>query len=343
MNLLHIENLTVELNNETGCYPIIDRLSLRMGVGETLGIVGESGSGKSILALAIMGLLSSKMELRADYLNLDGEDLMKMTLNERRQYISSKASIIFQNPKSSLNPCFDIQSQISETIATHGLHNRVERKQRVLELLHSVGIAQPEKILNLFPHQLSGGMNQRVAIALALACKPRLLIADEPTTALDVTIQAQILDLLVKLNQQEGVGVILITHDFALLKGNTDKIGVVYSGKLMEHASTKNILSKPKHPYTQSLLNSVPQLGKRHSKGSRLYTLEGQIPAIDKLPVGCRLGPRCPKAEKQCVKPPRLISVPNHGKVRCHLVKDPKSDKNKPMVPRELQLKGVNI
>jgi len=343
MNLLHLENLTVELNNEAGSFPIIERLSLRMSVGETLGIVGESGSGKSILALAIMGLLSSKMQLKADYLNLDGEDLMKMSLTDRRQYISSKASIIFQNPRSSLNPCFDIRSQINETVAAHGIHNSTQRKIRVLELLDSVGITQPEKILNLFPHQLSGGMNQRVAIALALACKPRLLIADEPTTALDVTIQAQILDLLVKLNKQEGVGVILITHDFALLKGNTDKIGVVYSGQLMEHASTKNILSSPKHPYTQSLLNSVPQLGKRHSKGSRLYTLEGQIPAIDKLPVGCRLGPRCPKAEKQCVKPPRLVSLPNHGKVRCHLVAETNGAKNKPLVPTELQLKGVNI
>lgn len=319
MNLLHIENLCVDLNTESGPQSIIDRLSLRMAEGETLGIVGESGSGKSMLAMAIMGLLSKKMSMRADYFNLDGEDLMKLSEQDRQVYISSKAAIIFQDPKSSLNPCFSISSQLYETLSAHSATNLLSRKNRALELLDAVGINQPEKILNLYPHQLSGGMNQRVAIAIALACKPRLLIADEPTTALDVTIQAQILDLLINLNKTENVGVILITHDFALLSENTDKIGVVYSGQLMEHAATKNILVSPKHPYTQALLNSIPQMGKRHSKGSRLFALSGQIPSIDALPVGCRLGPRCPKAEKQCVKPVKLISIPNHGKVRCHL------------------------
>jgi dipeptide transport system ATP-binding protein len=319
MNLLHIENLSVELNSQTGPLSIIDRLSLRMAAGESLGIVGESGSGKSMLAMAIMGLLSTKMTMRADYFNLDGEDLMKLSEQDRRLYISSKAAIIFQDPKASLNPCFSISSQLYETLSAHSLISNSTRKVRALELLAAVGIAEPEKILHLYPHQLSGGMNQRVAIAIALACKPRLLIADEPTTALDVTIQAQILDLIVKLNKSEDVGVILITHDFALLSENTDKIGVVYSGHLMEHAATNNILQSPRHPYTKALLNSIPQLGKRHSRGSRLFALDGQIPSIDTLPVGCRLGPRCPKAEKQCVKPVRLTSIANHGKVRCHL------------------------
>lgn len=323
MNLLHIENLSIDLKMGIERHSIIDKLSLRMADSEKLGIVGESGSGKSMLAMAIMGLLSPSMTMQADYINLDGEDLMKMSKLDRQVYISSKAAIIFQDPKSSLNPCFSIASQLEETITAHGLYARKQKKQRALELLDAVGIYQPEKILSMFPHQLSGGMNQRVAIALALACKPRLLIADEPTTALDVTIQAQILDLIVKLNKTEKLGVILITHDFALLSENTDKIGVVYSGQMMEHAATKNILQNPKHPYTRSLLSSVPQLGKRHSKGSRLFALDGQIPAIDKLPVGCRLGPRCPKAEKQCVNPPRLKSIQNHGKVRCHLASNP--------------------
>lgn len=322
MNLLHIENLTIDLHTQTGSLPIIDRLSLRMSDNEILGLVGESGSGKSMLALAIMGLLSSKMEMKADYFSLDGQDLMKMSLEQRQEYVSSKASIIFQDPKSSLNPCFSVATQLHETLSAHGVHSRSKRKVRAAELLDAVGISNVEKVLNLYPHQLSGGMNQRVAIAMALACKPRLLIADEPTTSLDVTIQAQILDLIAKLNKSENVGVILITHDVALLSENTDKIGVIYSGQLMEHASSKNILKKPKHPYTQSLLNSVPQLGQRHSKGTRLFALDGQIPTIDKLPVGCRLGPRCPIAEKQCVKAPRLKSLPNHGKVRCHLAKN---------------------
>ncbi|MBV1909652.1 MAG: ABC transporter ATP-binding protein [Kangiellaceae bacterium] len=321
MNLLHIENLSIDLKTHSGPLSIIDRLSLRMSDNEILGIVGESGSGKSMLAMAIMGLLSSKMEMKADYFSLDGQDLMKMVPADRQAYISSKASIIFQDPKSSLNPCFTIATQLNETLSAHGLHARSARKQRSMELLDAVGINQTKKVLNLYPHQLSGGMNQRVAIAIALACKPRLLIADEPTTSLDVTIQAQILDLIVNLNKTENVGVVLITHDFALLSENTDKIGVFYSGHMMEHAATKNILTNPLHPYTRSLLNSVPQLGKRHTRGSRLFALKGQIPTIDKPPVGCRLGPRCPSAEKQCVKPPRLISIPNHGKVRCHFAK----------------------
>ena len=343
MNLLHIENLSVDLLTQSGPLSIIDRLSLRMADAEILGIVGESGSGKSMLAMAIMGLLSSKMTMRADYLSLDGQDLMKLSTQDRQHYISSKASIIFQDPRSSLNPCLSISSQLNETLSAHGIHNRVERKNRALELLNAVGITQPEKILSLFPHQLSGGMNQRVAIAIALACKPRLLIADEPTTALDVTIQAQILDLIIKLNKTEGVGVILITHDFALLSENTDKIGVVYSGHMMEHAATKNILNSPLHPYTQALLNSVPQLGKRHSKGSRLFALDGQIPAIDKLPAGCRFGPRCPKAEKKCVNPQRLISVANHGKVRCHLVKNRIITVTDRSQPKHVQPPGVKV
>lgn len=319
MNLLHIENLSIDLMSQSGPYSIIQRLSLRMSEKEILGIVGESGSGKSMLAMAIMGLLSPHMKMKADYLSLDGEDLMKMSPLDRRQYISSKASIIFQDPKSSLNPCFSVKSQLDETLSAHGFHLKSQRKNRILELLDDVGIINPSRILPLFPHQLSGGMNQRIAIAIAIACKPKLLIADEPTTALDLTIQAQILDLIVKLNRQDNVGVILITHDFALLAENTDKIAVIYSGQLMEHASTNNILSIPHHPYTQALLNSVPRLGKRHSKGSRLFALKGYIPAIDRLPVGCRFGPRCPNADKQCVNPPRLQSVPNHGKVRCHI------------------------
>ena len=321
MNLLHIENLSINVKTSSGTHPIIDRLSLRMSEKEILGIVGESGSGKSMLAIAIMGLLSPSMSMRADYFSLDGEDLMKLNPQDLRQYISSKASIIFQDPKHSLDPCFNVSDQIDETLSAHGIHYKNLRKQRILELLDDVGIIQPERILPLFPHQLSGGMNQRVAIAIALACKPKLLIADEPTTALDLTIQSQILDLIIKLNKEDGVGIILITHDFALLAENTDKIAVIYSGQLMEHASTQNILEHPLHPYTQSLLSSVPLLGKRHTKGSRLFTLDGNIPAIDRLPVGCRLGPRCPSADKICVKAPQLNSIANHGKVRCHMIK----------------------
>ena len=328
MHLLRIENLSVSYQSPSGEVPIVERLSLKMGVGEILGIVGESGSGKSMLALAIMGLLSSKMTMRADYINLDGEDLMKMSTNDRAAYVASKAAIIFQEPQASLNPCFSISSQLDETLSFHSGGSRKTRKTRALELLDSVGINRPEMILNMYPHQLSGGMSQRISIAIALACKPRLLIADEPTTALDVTIQSQIIELLVSLSHAEDVGLILITHDFALLSENTDRIGVVYSGQLMEHAATDNILNSPKHPYTRALLDSIPQLGDRHIKGSRLFALDGHIPPIDQLPVGCRLGPRCPKAEKLCVKVPRLRSIENYGKVRCHFAETAAQDSN---------------
>jgi len=322
MHLLRIENLSVSYQSPQGELPIIERLSLKMDIGEILGVVGESGSGKSMLALAIMGLLSPKMTMRADYINLDGEDLMKMSANERAVYVASKAAIIFQEPQASLNPCFSISSQLDETLSIHSGGSRSMRKTRALELLDAVGINRPEVILRMYPHQLSGGMNQRIAIAMALACKPRLLIADEPTTALDVTIQSQIIELLVSLSHSEDVGLMLITHDFALLSENTDRIGVIYSGQLMEHAATENILNSPRHPYTKALLDSIPQLGDRHIKGSRLFALEGHIPSIDQLPVGCRLGPRCPKAERQCVNKPILRSIENYGKVRCHLAEE---------------------
>jgi dipeptide transport system ATP-binding protein len=333
MHLLRIENLSVNYRTATEEVPIIDRLSIKMDVGEILGIVGESGSGKSMLALAIMGLLSPKMSMRADYINLDGQDLMKLSPADRAVYVASKASIIFQEPQASLNPCFSVASQLDETLSLHSGGGRKTRKVRALELLDAVGIHRPEVILKMYPHQLSGGMSQRIAIAIALACKPRLLIADEPTTALDVTIQSQIIELLVNLSHAEDVGLILITHDFALLSENTDRIGVVYSGQLMEHAATENILTSPRHPYTKALLDSIPQLGDRHIKGSRLFALEGHIPAIDQLPVGCRLGPRCPKAEKLCVKKPSLRNIENYGKVRCHFADEepliiPQPDQN---------------
>ncbi len=325
MPLLHIENLSITRKNANQNLSIIDRLSLKMNEGEILGLVGESGSGKSMLALAIIGLLSPKMSMRADYLSLDGQDLMKMSEQKRQAYVSSKVSIIFQEPQSSLNPCFSIGRQLRETIKLRPFSNKKNLTEHALELLESVGIYEPEKILSLYPHQLSGGMNQRISIAIALACKPKLLIADEPTTALDVTIQSQILDLLVKLNKTEQLGLMLITHDFSILSENTDRIGVIYSGQIMEHASTKNLLSSPHHPYTKALIDSIPRLGERHQKGKRLFALPGNSPAIDQLPVGCRLGPRCPQAERNCVLPQELVVVKNHGKVRCQLTKKDKS------------------
>ncbi|PHS14816.1 MAG: dipeptide ABC transporter ATP-binding protein DppD [Kangiella sp.] len=318
MSLLHIENLNVSLKIQNNDALILEQFSLRMAENERLGLVGESGSGKSTLALAIMGLLSNNMKLTADYMNLDGEDLMKMSLEDRRYYISTKASIIFQDPSASLNPCFKISEQINEILSLHEIRGKKLMHQKAIELLDAVAIRHPENVLKMFPYQLSGGMNQRVAIAISMIGNPKLLIADEPTTSLDVTIQAQILKLLFEQKQTSQMGIILITHDFPLLAENTDKIGVIYSGQMMEHASTQNILNHPHHPYSKALLDSIPQMGQRHNKGSRLYALSGQIPSLENIPVGCRLGPRCNKAVKLCVNPPLLKSIENHGKVRCH-------------------------
>lgn len=324
MSLLHIENLSVEFPTHKGYVRVLDKVSLRMKEAEVLGVVGESGSGKSMMALAVMGLLSPNARLTADYMSLNNQDLMKLSGEARRQFVAQNASIIFQEPQSSLNPCFTIGAQIRETLKLHGVRQHRKQQEQAIELLNAVGINEPETRLRQYPHQLSGGMNQRVMIAMAVAARPKLLIADEPTTALDVTIQAQIIELLLDLNRQHGMGLMLITHDFALLSESTQRVCVMYSGQIMENASTRNILESPRHPYSRALLESIPHIGERHHKGQRLYSLKGIIPAIDHLPVGCRLGPRCPRASKECVKTPRLETIENHGLVRCHfpLAKD---------------------
>ncbi len=318
MTLLHIENLSVTFQTHQGAVKVLDRVSLKMQEGEVLGIIGESGSGKTMLALAIMGLLAPTAEFTADYLSIDGQDLMKLGKEQRRQFIAKHTSLIFQDPLSSLNPCFTIGTQLTETIQLHGMRGYSRQKRRALELLESVGINNPLKQFKRYPHQLSGGMNQRVMIAMALASEPKLLIADEPTTALDVTIQAQILELLLSLNSQSNMALMLITHDFALLSETTQKVCVMYSGQIMEKAFTRKILNYPKHPYTHALINSIPHIGERHATGERLFSLKGSIPAIYHLPVGCRLGPRCPQAAQKCVQPPPLKQISDYGLVRCH-------------------------
>ncbi len=330
MSLLHIENLSVDFVTSRQRLNVLDKVSLRMQAGEVLGVVGESGSGKSMLALAIMGILSSRAQMTADYLALNGVDLMKLSLEQRRRFVAMNASIIFQSPQNSLNPSFKIGSQLCETIELHGTRSSKKQKDKAIELLDNVGILEPEKIVSLYPHQLSGGMNQRVMIAMAIAAEPRLLIADEPTTALDVTIQSQIIELLLKLNRSREMGLMLITHDFALLAESTQKVCVMYSGQIMENAPTKKVLMQPRHPYSRALLDSMPHVGERHLKGQRLFSLSGSIPPIDHLPVGCRLGPRCPRADKQCVKSPRLDRIEGHGQVRCHF----------PLVANESQLES---
>lgn len=317
MGLLQVENLSVDFKTDDGIIPAVDRAKIAIDTGQVQGVIGESGSGKSVMALAIAGLLSPAATMRADLFTLGGHDLTRMSHNERHKLISSNISIIFQEPTSSLNPSLTIGYQLDETIRIHSGGMRKERYEKAQELLTQVGIIDGKRRYKEYPHQLSGGLNQRVMIAIALACEPKLLIADEPTTALDVTVQSQILDLLLKLNEERRMALMLITHDFSILSETTDKVYVMYGGQIVESGRTYNLLSQPYHPYTKALLDSVPHYGMHYRKGRRLYNLKGSTPSLAHLPVGCYLGPRCPYANKKCVQSPELRSLKGR-KVRCH-------------------------
>ncbi|MBI2380161.1 MAG: ABC transporter ATP-binding protein [Gammaproteobacteria bacterium] len=316
-HLLEVSNLCVDFMTPDGPVRAVDHLTFRMDKGEVLGMVGESGSGKSVSALALMGLLDEHALATADYLALDGQPLLDLSPEKRRRIIGQRMSIIFQEPKASLNPCFTLGTQLREAIRVHEKLSRPALRAREEELLAAVGLPDARALLDAYPHQLSGGLCQRLMIAMAVACRPRLLIADEPTTSLDVTIQAQILDLLLRLAREQDMGLVLITHDFALLSESTQRVLVMYCGELVEAGPTAELLRHPRHPYTRALIDSIPHFGPMDRKCSRLQTLRGTIPALDHLPVGCRLGPRCPRAEKTCVQPPRLR---REGEilVRCH-------------------------
>lgn len=317
MSLLQIENLNVDFMTDDGLVRAVDQVKLNIERGQVIGVIGESGSGKSVMALAIAGLLSPSANMQADLFNLDGHDLTRMGPAERQKHITSNISIIFQEPTSSLNPSLTIGYQLDETIRFHEGGTPKQRKDRALELLTQVGIMDAKRRYKEYPHQLSGGLNQRVMIAIALACQPKLLIADEPTTALDVTVQSQILDLLLKVKEEHNMALMLITHDFSILAETTSKVHVMYCGQIVESGRTYNLLSQPYHPYTKALLDSVPHFGMRYKKGRRLFNLPGTTPPISHLPVGCYLGPRCPYAGKKCVQPPELLNIKGR-RVRCH-------------------------
>ncbi|MFZ2099525.1 MAG: ABC transporter ATP-binding protein, partial [Oricola sp.] len=254
MALLEIENLTVAFATSVGPFKAVDGVSLSCDRGEILSIVGESGSGKSVAMLALMGLLPWTATVTADAMRFDGRDMLAISAKDRRGIVGKDIAMIFQEPMSSLNPCFTVGFQIGESLRIHMGMNRPQRRERSIELLKLVGIPAPEKRLSLFPHQLSGGMSQRVMIAMALACNPKLLIADEPTTALDVTIQAQILDLLVDLQKQHGMGLILITHDMGVVAETAERVQVQYAGQKVEEQAVRDLFADPHHPYTQALL-----------------------------------------------------------------------------------------
>ena len=314
MTALDIENLVVEFPSSSGPLYAVDGVSLKLDQGEILGIVGESGSGKSVSMLAAMGLVPYPGKVSAGRLTIGGNDLLSVSEAERRRIVGKDVAMIFQEPTTSLNPCFTVGFQIVETLRIHEQMDRKRARYRAIELLEQVGIPAPESRLSAYPHQLSGGMNQRVMIAMAIACNPKLLIADEPTTALDVTIQAQILDLLVSLQRERGMALILITHNMSVVAEIAKRVVVMYSGQVMEERATADLFASPQHPYTAALLAARPE----SRIGERLATIPGAVPSLYERPVGCLFSPRCAYAT-----PLSFCSRPElrpwaGGAVRCH-------------------------
>ena len=315
MALLDVKELSVHFGDEKAPFKAVDRISYQVNQGEVLGIVGESGSGKSVSSLAVMGLIDFPGRVSAKGLEFEGKDLLSLPAKEKRELVGADIAMIFQDPMTSLNPAYTVGFQIMEAIKAHQGGSKKEGRERTLELLRLVGIPDPESRIDVYPHQLSGGMSQRVMIAMAIACKPRLLIADEPTTALDVTIQAQIVDLLLELQQKECMSLILITHDLALVAEAAHRIIVMYAGQVVEEGRAEDIFREPKHPYTQALLRSLPEFAEGKS---RLQSLPGVVPGKYDRPQGCLLNPRCPYATDLCRRvEPELRQVGNR-QVKCH-------------------------
>jgi dipeptide transport system ATP-binding protein len=311
MPLLEIRNLTVRFPTRNGFFTAVDGVDISVDRDEALAIVGESGSGKSVAMLAVMGLLPKQARVSADAMRFDGHDLSEMPAKARRALAGRDMAMIFQEPMSSLNPCFTVGFQIAEALKAHMNLTRAERRARVIALLREVGIPDPERRVHAFPHQLSGGMSQRVMIAMALACKPKLLIADEPTTALDVTMQAQILDLLLALRKRNGMALVLITHDMGVVAETADRVIVQYAGQQIESNTTRELFANPHHPYTAALLAALPE----RATHRRLPAIPGVVPGQFDRPTGCLFEPRCEFAFPACRAAPPLPSA--LGAARC--------------------------
>ena len=311
MSLLEIANLSVSF----GRFNAVEGVDLTVEAGEIVGIVGESGSGKSVTMMALMGLLDSNGHIKADRMQFDGQDLLTIRERARRRIVGRDIAMIFQDPMTSLNPSYTVGFQIMEVLRLHQGLRGSALKARAVELMEMVEIPAAKSRLDTFPHQLSGGMSQRVVIAMAIACNPKLLIADEPTTALDVTIQAQIMNLLVSLQKEQGMALVMITHDLAVIAEVAQRVQVMYAGQVVETGTVPQLFRTPRHPYTGALLAAIPE----HSKGAeRLQTLPGVVPGAWDRPAGCLLGPRCPFARPDChAKRPSLVTTPQ-GESRCY-------------------------
>ncbi len=315
---LSVEDLATHFLTSAGRVRAVDGVSFSLAAGSTLGIVGESGSGKSVMARSLMGLVPPSGVVQSGRVIFEGRDITGASMSERRRIWGPGMAMVFQDPMTSLNPVMKIGSQITESLRTHLRLDRKAARNRARELLMDVHVPEPERRLSQYPHELSGGMRQRVAIAIALACDPRLLIADEPTTALDVTIQADILDLLQELQTRRGMSLILVSHDLGVVAGRTDDVAVMYAGRFVEHGPTAQVFRQARMPYTEALMLAIPRL--ESPSHSRLTAIPGRPPDPIRDPSGCAFAPRCPRAQADCESvEPSLVSDldPNH-RYACH-------------------------
>lgn len=316
--LLELKNLKTYFRRKKAMIPAVDGVDLVINKGETVALVGESGSGKSITSLSIMRLIPSPPgEIVDGQINFEGRDLVKATEDEMCKIRGNDISMIFQEPMTSLNPVLTIGEQITEVLTYHQHLNHAMAKKKAIEMLELVGFSRAKEIVNEYPHRLSGGMRQRVMIAMAMSCNPKLLIADEPTTALDVTIQAQILDLMKGLSKKFETSILIITHDLGVVSEVADRVVVMYAGQVVEEAVVEDLFENPLHPYTTGLMGSIPSIDQDHS---RLTSIEGNVPSPENLPQGCRFAPRCPHAFDRCFgEMPGLVRKQGNRSVRCFL------------------------
>jgi peptide/nickel transport system ATP-binding protein len=315
LDLLDIQGLTTHFFTRAGVIKAVDNLSLRLRKGRVLGLVGESGCGKTVTALSILDLVPSPGKIISGKIFFEGRDLLTLSPEEMRSVRGARISMIFQEPMTALNPVFTVGNQIAEVLTTHRSNTKHEARESAVELLRSVGIPSPEKRVHEYPHQLSGGMRQRVMIAMAIACKPLLILADEPTTALDVTIQAHILELLSRIQAEMGMTMVLVTHDLGLIAERAHEVAVMYAGRIVEQAETRELFANPQHPYTRGLMASIPKPGEEGRK--RLRTIAGSVPRLHDLPAGCKFITRCDIKTGKCGTEPQLVEIKPGHLVRC--------------------------
>ena len=318
--LLKVENLRIALAGDGVTFNAVEGVSFEIGRGEAFGLVGESGCGKSITALSVMGLLRRPLSLGGGKIVLDGQEIQNVSAAEMRRLRGKRIAMIFQEPMTALNPLSPVGRQIAEMFVLHQGANWNEAMDRAEEALRQVRVPSPERRIKDYPHQLSGGMRQRVMIAIALACGPDLLVADEPTTALDVTVQAEIIDLMAELCAAKGTAILMISHDLGLVANMCKRVAVMYAGRIVESQVADSIFARPSHPYTQGLIDSLPRLGERARRGrQKLREISGVVPSIANYPAGCRFNPRCPAVTDVCRSVvPEATPLPAEGLVRCH-------------------------